>query len=427
MTDSFYTSLTGLKTYQAGIDVWAHNLSNSNLAGYKAKRPEFSNLFTESLNNVPSLGVASSQKGFGSKMNVAAMTKDQGSLTTTESTFDLAIDGNGWFGVLNGEGNTMFTRNGSFNFDRDRFLVDKTGGYVTGQMAGNMLISEDATQNKLLGVVEDISVGDPTMQTKIQLPNMLTYPRKVTSEVSIDGNLGFEDIERTFSAQLISTGEDTNTLKVTLKKSANQPAEGSQWEFTATITDSEGNITFDRKTGSLTFNGSGQLIDSNVPQLSNDGLPINLDFGEKSSGLQANDSSSASITVARDGEPEGQLSYYGVSQDGNVVAFFDNGYKTVVAKVAVYHFRNEQGLQDVGGSYYDANAISGEPLFYRDTATGKVITTEGLVLDHHLEETNMNNAEALSNLMVIQRAFDASSRALKAGDDMIKQALNMDA
>ncbi len=427
MTSSFYTSLTGLKTYQSGLNVWAHNLSNSNLAGYKAKRPEFANLFTESLNNAPSLGVVSSQKGFGSKMNVAVMTKDQGSLTTTESTFDLAIDGNGWFGVLNEDGRVVYTRNGNFNFDRDRYLVDKRGSYVTGQMAGNILISEDATKNKLLGVVQDINVGSPTTQTKLQLPNMLTYPKKVTSQVTVAGNLGVEDLEKKFSAQLVGTGDKLNKLEVSLKQSPNQPTEGSQWEFTANITDETGTVILDKKTGSLTFDSSGRLIDSNVPQLSNGGLPITINFGEKSAGLQANDSAPESVTVSRDGEPEGQLSHYAVAQDGNVIAFFDNGYKTVVAKVAVYHFRNEQGLQDIGGSYYDANHLSGDPMFYRDNATNKVITTEGLVLDHHLEETNMNNAEALSNLMIIQRAFDASSRALKAGDDMIKQALHMDA
>jgi flagellar hook protein FlgE len=426
MNSSFYTSLTGLKTFQSGIDVWAHNLSNSNLAGYRAKRAEFTTLFTDSLSSNGSSNVVSSQKSYGSALGVTTMTKDQGSLTTTESAFDLAIDGNGWFGVLDRDGNRMYTRNGNFDFDRDRYLVDTTGGYVTGQMAGNILISPDATNNKLIGVVQDITVGDPVNQGRIQLPNMLSYPKKYTDTVSVSGNLGFEDIERTFSANLVSATESTNTLSVSMKKSAIQPDVGSTWEFTATIKNSDGTTTFDKQSGTLTFNGEGQIIDSTTPTLLNDGLPVKLDFGDKASGLQSNDSGSISLSVEKNGEPAGELSYYSVSQDGNIVAFFDNGYKTVVAKVAVYHFRNEQGLQEIGGSYYDANEMSGEPLFYKDDA-GKIITTEGLVLGYHLEESNMDSTEALSELMVIQRAFDAASRALSAGDDMIKQALQMDA
>lgn len=421
MNNSFYTALNGMKTYQAGIDVWAHNLSNSNLSGFRAKRPEFSTLYTESLS---SGGVTSSQQGFGSKMNVAAMSKAQGSLVTTESTFDLAIDGNGWFGVLDANENQVYTRNGSFNFDSERFLVDKGGSYLTGQMAGNMAISPDATDNTLLGVVEDINIGAPETQKRLQLPNMLTYPKKFTDTVSISGNLGVNDVEKTFSASLVSATDNENALSVSMKQSAIQPDIGSIWEVDASIKNKDGSVTFDKKSGTVEFNGAGQIVKSTVPTLSNEGLPITLNFGEKDVGLQANDSSAESIAVAKNGEPKGELSNYSVSQDGNIVAFFDNGYKTVVAKVAVYHFRNEQGLQDVGGSYYTSSSLSGDALFFRDEG-GDVITKNGLILDHHLESTNMDNTEALSELMVIQKAFDANSRALKAGDDMIKQALNM--
>ena len=426
MNSTFYTALSGMKTYQQGINVWSHNLSNANLAGFKAKRPEFSTLFTDSMTNLPSLGTVGSEKGYGSKLNTAPITRDQGSLKTTESTFDLAINGNGWFGVLNEEGEVVYTRNGSFNFDAERYLVDKRGSYLTGQMAGNMQISPDATQNKLLGVVTDINVGPPETQTKIQLPNMLTYPKKYTDTVSLSGNLGVKKEHQTFSTTLVSATEEKNIITIDLTKSSNQPDTGSKWDIAAKITNSDGSIIYDKKKGNITFGGSGEILNYDMPQLSNDGLPINLDFGHGTVGLQANDSSSESVAIAKNGEPEGSLDHYAVSQDGNVIAFFDNGYKTVVAKVAVYHFRNEQGLQDVGGSYYMSNDISGKAMFYRD-ATGDIITTSGLVYDHHLEETNIDNSEALSELMIIQKAFDASATALKVGDDMIKKALTMDA
>jgi flagellar hook protein FlgE len=426
MNSTFYTALAGMKTYQQGIDVWSHNLSNANLAGFKAKRPEFSTLFTASMTNLPSLGTVGSEKGYGSKLNIAPITRDQGSLKTTESTFDLAINGNGWFGVLNEDNTIVYTRNGSFNFDAERYLVDKRGSYLTGQMAGNMQISPDATKNKLLGVVTDINVGSPETQSKIQLPNMLTYPKKYTNKVSLSGNLGVTNGNQTFSTNLVSATEEKNIITINLTKSANQPDVGSAWNVTATITNLDGSIIYDKKNGNITFGGLGEVLNYDMPQLSNDGLPINLDFGHEMVGLQANDSAPESVAIAKNGEPEGNLDHYAVSQDGNVVAFFDNGYKTVVAKVAVFHFRNEQGLQDIGGSYYMANDISGKSVFYRD-ATGDVITTSGLIFDHHLEETNIDNSEALSELMIIQKAYDANASALKAGDDMIRKALNMDA
>jgi flagellar hook protein FlgE len=425
MNDTFYTSLIGAKTFSKAIDIVGHNISNSNLSGYRSKSVEFSNLFSETLSNSGG-GAVSSEKGYGSQIQTSVMSQEQGAFTTTESTFDLAIDGNGWFGLKNEDGNVVYSRNGGFNFDRDRYLVDYSGKYVMGTMAGNIVFNADATNNRLTNVVSELDLGNPATQTEIRLPNMLSYPKKVTDTVTISGNLGMANEERKFASTLIAENGEVNKVTVTLKKSEDQPETGSRWEAVATVTDNEENITFDTKSGVLTFDGSGKLIDSTVPAVSNDGSRVKLDFGKGAVGLQANDSSDITFSIAKNGNPEGQLSNYGVLQNGDVVAFFDNGFKTVVAKVAVYHFRNEQGLQDVGGSFYADTASSGKAIFYRDDA-GELITKEGLVLEHSLEESNIDNASALSSLMILQRAFDASSRALKAGDDMIQKALNMDA
>ncbi len=430
MNNSFYTSLTGVQTFQQGIDVWAHNISNSNLSGYRAKRPEFANLFTDVMNSVPSNTIASSQKGYGSTLLTSQITRDQGSFSTTDSTFDLAIDGNGWFGILNQDGEKLFTRNGNFNFDKERYLVTQSGGYVTGQMAGNMQISGDATNNILTGVVEDINFATPETQTRIQLPNMLTYPQVLTSTVTVSGNLGMSGDSKTFSTTLVSPETDNlNKLSVTLNKVKSGVESGenksSIWEFTATITDNDSKV-IDKQNGSLAFDSNGKLVQTQSPSLSNSGIPITINFGDNKAGIMATNGSTETISVSKDGIPEGQLNKYGVAQDGNVIAFFDNGYKSVVAKVGVYHFKNEQGLQDIGGSYYSQTETSGSSMFYTDEA-GKLITKDGLILEQTLEETNMSQAEALSELMIIQRAFDASSRALKTGDEMIKLALQMDA
>jgi flagellar hook protein FlgE len=423
MTKSFYNGLSGMATIQKGINTWAHNISNANLAGYRASRPEFASMFSQSM---ASSGTSSTMNevGSGITLQTTAMTRTQGSLTTTESVFDLAIDGNGWFGVFNEKGETLYTRNGSFNFDKDRYLVDKKGGYVTGQMAGNILFGANPEDNKLTGIVTDITTGNPTTQKRIKLPNMLSYPKKLTSTVSVRGNIGINDEVRKFSTYLISATDQKNILTTTMKKTKNQPSSGSSWVITAKITDENSKITYDSKQGIIEFNGDGTLKNSNIPIMSNDGTPISLDFGKGIAGLQANDSSPIGTLIEKDGHPKGNLNKYSVSQDGNIVAFFDNGHRTVVGKVAIYHFRNEQGLQEVGGSYFTSNRISGNPLFYKDKI-GQLITKEGLVFDHHLEEGNINTTEALSELMLLQRAFDASSRSLTTGDDLIKTALQM--
>jgi len=424
MTNSFYNGLSGMSTTQKGINTWAHNISNSNLAGFRASRPEFASMFSQSLSSASAGSSISSQVGYGTTLQTTAMTRTQGSLTTTESTFDLAISGNGWFGVKDGGPETLYTRNGSFNFDRDRYLVDKKGGYVTGQMAGNILFGANPENNRLTAVVKDMTIGDPQNMDKIRLPNILTYPKKLTSTVTIRGNIGTDTEVKKFSTNVISALDEKNVINMTMTKAPNQPDKGSSWIIEASISNENGTIIFDKKQGVAEFNSDGTIASYSMPTMSNDGTPIKVDLGKGIAGLQANDSAPVNTAIEKDGHPEGQLFEYTVAQDGNIIAFFDNGHKTVVGKLAIYHFRNEQGLQETGGSYYTSNKISGDALFYRDEA-GKLITKEGLVLDHHLEEGNINTAEALSELMMLQKAFDASSRSLTTGDELIKNALQM--
>jgi flagellar hook protein FlgE len=424
MNLAFYNGLMGIKTQQLGIDVWGHNISNSNLSGYRASRPEFSSLFTSSLSSSTSTSTTSSQIGYGSKLTTKATTRDQGSFSATENTFDLAIDGNGWFGMLNKDGETVYTRNGGFTFDSNRNLVDHTGTYVTGVMAGNIIFSQNPEQNRLTSVVQNLDSGDPDNQTILKLPKNLTYPRQHTDTVTLRGNIGEGDEEVTFSANLISATNEVNNIYITLSKSSVQPDSGTLWNISAVITNEDGSIQFDRKTGSVNFDSSGEITAIDMPELSNDGLPIKLDLGNGRTGLQANNSIETTTSIQKNGQPEGHLNEYSVTKDGDVVAFFDNGYKSIIAKVAIYHFRNEQGLQEIGGSYYAETPNSGEAIFYRNEK-GDLITTSGQVYDHTLEEGNINTTEALSELMMLQRAFDANSKSITTGDSLIQTALKM--
>ena len=424
MNLAFYNGISGVKSQQSGIDVWGHNISNSNLSGYRASRPEFSNLFTSSLSSSTNGSNTSSQVGYGSQLITTATTRDQGSFSTTDNTFDLAIDGNGWFGLFNADEDLVFSRNGGFKFDADRYLVDENGAYVSGTMGGNIVFEANAENNRLTAIINDLDGGTETTQEKLQLPNTLTYPKQYTDTVTIGGNLGTSEDSVSLSSTLYSASEEANTLYVTLTKSDLQPATGSSWSIQATVLNEDGSIQYDKKTGSINFGTSGEILDFEMPQLSNDGLAVNLNFGSGTAGLQANDSENTGTSIQKNGQPEGQLDEYSITKDGDVVAFFDNGYKTIVAKVAVYHFRNEQGLQEIGGSYYMQTDTSGDALFYRDEM-GEIISTAGQVYDHTIEEANINTTEALSELMMIQRAFDANSKSITTGDSLIQTALNM--
>ena len=76
MTTSFYNGVSGMKSFQYGIDIWGDNIANINTIGYKEQIPEFSTLFSNMLNTTP----LSSDIGLGTKLSSATINLQQGSL-----------------------------------------------------------------------------------------------------------------------------------------------------------------------------------------------------------------------------------------------------------------------------------------------------------------------------------------------------------
>ena len=96
-----------------------------------------------------------------------------------------------------------------------------------------------------------------------------------------------------------------------------------------------------------------------------------------------------------------------------------------VGKVAVYHFGNEQGLQRAGGANFTQTDNSGGPFFYKD-ASGQNINGAN-VTNFNLESSNVRIDVALTDLIILQRSYDANSKTITTADEMMQKALQMDA
>ena len=105
------------------------------------------------------------------------------------------------------------------------------------------------------------------------------------------------------------------------------------------------------------------------------------------------------------------------------VAEFSNGKSALVAKIAVYHFQNDQGLNKIGESLFRYSSNSGKPIFYTDKNGNAIQGTR--ILANKLETSNVVFATALTELIVMQKGFDASSKSITTSDQMIQNAINM--
>ena len=181
----------------------------------------------------------------------------------------------------------------------------------------------------------------------------------------------------------------------------------------------------DSKTGVLTFGGAGQLLSNSIPPLSNGGTPLELNLGTVGGydGLISSTTIKKANVVTSNGTVEGFLTGYAMDGNGNVVAEFSNGKSSAIAKVAIYHFQNDQGLMQDSATLFEKSSNSGEPIFYTDK-NGKSFLGS-TIFSNKLEGSNVSMATALTELLITQKAFDASSKSITTSDDLIKNAINM--
>jgi len=133
MSSALFTALSSLKSHQDWIDVIGNNLANTNTPGFKKSSMRFSDKFSRTLELARAPigqlgGVNPSQLGLGVAIGSVVRAFEQGALADTGRTFDLALEGQGFFGVT--DGNTdYFTRVGTFGLDAAQNLVDLSTGY----------------------------------------------------------------------------------------------------------------------------------------------------------------------------------------------------------------------------------------------------------------------------------------------------------
>lgn len=137
MVKSMYSGVTGMKSHQTKMDVIGNNIANVNTYGFKSSRATFRDVYYQNLRNAaaPSAttgGTGPSGVGYGASIGSVDLLMTQSSVTNTGNQMDVAINGDGFFQVMDADGNTFYTRAGMLDIDSEGNLVDMNGYYVLG-------------------------------------------------------------------------------------------------------------------------------------------------------------------------------------------------------------------------------------------------------------------------------------------------------
>jgi len=417
MFTSFSTALSALSATSTAIDVVGNNLANMNTDGFKASTVSFHDLVTQSLG----AGLSETQVGFGVGAPVTLTQFTQGATQTTNGPLDAAITGDGFFIVTTPNGATQYTRGGNFQVDQAGSLETATGEKLQGWMAG-----ADGT------VVSNGPIGNITVPTGTLKPPLQTS--QFSFDLNLDANATAGPPPTTFSTsiQVYDSLGTAHTLTATFTATATP----GQWNYSVSVPDADLTAPFTPVTGTLQFNSSGQLISPAAtdpqPQISITGfadgatdmtgataLTWQLYSGTAGRITQFAQSSETSA-LAQNGSAAAQLDSVGIAYGGSIVATYSDGTQQVVGQLALATIRNPDSLVAVGDNDYELSAMSALPAVGVPGTGGR-----GQVLGGAVESSTVDMATEFTNLVVYQRAYEASAKVITTVDQLSQDTINL--
>lgn len=180
--------------------------------------------------------------------------------------------------------------------------------------------------------------------------------------------------------------------------------------------------------GRASFNSDGSLAGMNPPVVQLDPkngsnpIRIELKFGANQTfgGLTSVDKVSETYAINQNGYQAGDLMDIRFDSNGTLLGSFSNGKSIALAQVAMANFANSAGLQAEGGNVFSQTGNSGEPMIGAAN-TGR----RGGVSGSKLEMSNVDLSRSLTQLIVVQRGFQANSKAVTTSDQILNTLLNL--
>lgn len=432
------SGISGLQSFSNAMSVIGNNLANTNTTGFKASRTLFADLIPD---NVTGTG-GTNQIGRGATLSRVDNVFTQGSIESTSSNTDLAIEGPGFFLVRNpgGQANN-YTRAGTFRLDQDGYLTNPEGYVVQGY--------KGQTDGSFSDLVSDVQINtrshvQPKKSSEVTLTtNLNAQSQAVTGGWDINDPVTTSNFATT--SEVYDSLGNTHLISSYFNKTANNTWEFHQTVPLADIDNSNSNPTDTANTvvevssGSFSFDSSGALTgitpagggaisptDPTWPKVAI--ASGNLDWSNGSDQSQsvayamnitqfATDSKV--VTQQSNGYASGNLSDIAVDGEGTIIGTYSNGERKDLARLALAKFSNTNGLEKVGKNLFASSSASGPP----DVSTAG--SGVGKIFSNSLEQSTVDIAEEFTKMITTQRSFQANSKTITTTDEMLNEVINL--
>ncbi|WP_175831661.1 flagellar hook protein FlgE [Burkholderia cepacia] len=411
----YQQGLSGLSGASNALDVIGNNIANANTVGFKSSTAQFADMYANSVATS-----TNTQIGIGTRLNSVEQNFGQGGITTTNSSLDVAINGNGFFQMSN-NGVTTYSRDGTFQRDKNGFIVDSQGRNLMGYAANAGGVINTAQTVPLQAPTTNLA---PTATTKISaqfnLNSQDTVPTKTPFNATDNTTYNYST-----SIQVYDSLGGSQAVNMYFVKSA-----AGTWEAYAGV---QGGATNDL--GTVTFNSSGAIQSTTtgtpatpttslgqfqftVPNTDGSATPQNLTLDL--TGTTQYGGKDGVNNLAQDGFASGTLTTYTIGTDGKLTGNYSNGQTAVLGQIALANFNNPNGLVNLGGNQYAESSASGVPQI---SAPGS--TNHGTLQGSALESSNVDLTSQLVNLITAQRNYQANAQTIKTQQTVDQTLINL--
>lgn len=461
MMRSLYSGVSGLQNHQTRMDVIGNNISNVNTTGFKRGRVNFQDMISQQVGGAAKPteelgGVNPKDVGLGMTIATIEQVFSQGNLQTTGVSTDVAIQGNGFFILKDGD-ESFYTRNGQFGLDSNGTLVNPANGQrVQGWMArdlnGEQIVQTAATPTDL---VVPVGSKDPAKATENVLfacnlnkntPEIL----EGASESDIaKGTWGTEQKiydsfgnEHLLSVSFTKVPGVANSWQATVNVDADNAdftqtrvglgtTDGVQNTFIvnfdnygqlASVEDSSGNIS--NQEGEIILQTSFTVPEANADENGNpyrQTFSINLGtIGSMKNTITQSASASSTKAYSQDGYKLGYLDDFKIDSSGTITGVYSNGTNRVIGQLALATFANDRGLEKAGNNTYVETNNSGQANIGESGIAGK-----GSLLAGALEMSNVDLSEQMTDMIVTQRGFQSNAKTIQTADTLLETVLSL--
>ena len=235
------------------------------------------------------------------------------------------------------------------------------------------------------------------------------------------------------STDLFDSLGTKHNIKIDFVKRGYTPNGGTEWTMVIQVAEPN-RINPDGEpanviTGYVRFNPDGSLATYSPASItfgaqngSAGGQHIELKLGTTAQmdGLASTDNDSSTADISQDGYASGELNGIRIDQSGTLVGSFTNGRSLGLAQVGVAKFSNNEGLSSEGGNLFSRTANSGDPVIGAAQTAGR-----GKISSSSLEMSNVDLSRSLTQLIVVQRGFQANSKTITTSDEMLNTLLQL--